>query len=750
MKKPYSIILLLLISLSSYSQNLSKETAFLDSLLQEMTLLEKLGQLNLSGGAAGIPVIGNGDAREDYIRQGLIGCSGGFKSQQIAVNESRMGIPLIAGRDIIHGHTTIFPIPLASACSWNLPLIEKSARIAAVESTVSGTCWNYSPMVDICRDPRWGRIAEGAGEDPWYGAQIAKAMVRGYQGDDLSASNTMMACMKHFALYGASEGGRDYNTVDMSRVSMFNEYLLPYKAAVEEGVGSVMTSFNIVEGIPATGNSWLMNDLLRDDWKFDGFVVTDYTAINEMIHHGVGDLATVVKKALHAGVDMDMVGEGYMREIPKLLAENQVTIEQVNQACRRVLEAKQKLGLFDDPFKYFQPDLAKKVILCQEHLDVSLELAQQSIVLLKNEKKILPLEKKGTIGVIGPLAFTKSDLLGMWCAYNETKHLKTIFTAVKEAAKGKAKVIGAEGTLFTTDEYLLNRNKEEKDHIAINQNDLEKMKKDALRVAQQSDVIVAVMGETRDWSGEAASRADISLPKCQQDLLKELLAFNKPLVLVLANGRPLALKWENENIDAIVEAWHGGTRAAEAVADVLFGDVNPSGKLCVSFPVSVGQIPVYYNHKKTGRPYDETYKFTSKYLDIPNEPLFPFGFGLSYTQFEYGEIQIDKKVLLPNETLTVSIEIENTGDIDGYEVVQLYINDPVAEISRPVKELKNFSRVGLKAGESRVIKFKLTTEDLKYYHPDLSYDFDFGKFILYVGGNSRDVKETSFELRSSN
>ena len=747
MNKPYCIILLLLISFSTYSQNSKGDADFLDSLLQEMTLLEKIGQLNLSGGAAGIPVIGKGDAREDYIRQGLIGCSGGIKSQRIAVNESRLGIPLIAGRDIIHGHTTIFPIPLASACSWNLPLIEKSARIAAIESTVSGTCWNYSPMVDISRDPRWGRIAECAGEDPWYGAQIAKAMVRGYQGDDLAASNTMMACMKHFALYGASEAGRDYNTVDMSRVSMFNEYMLPYKAAVDAGVGSVMTSFNLVEGIPATGNSWLMNDLLRDRWNFDGFVVTDYTAINEMMHHGIGDLTMVVKKALKAGVDMDMVGEGYMKEIPKLLEKNQVTIDQVNIACRRILEAKQKLGLFNDPFKYFQPELAKKVVLCQAHLDASLELAQQSIVLLKNQNEILPLKKRGTIGVIGPLAFTKSDLLGMWCAHNETDHLKTIYTAIKEAAAGKAKILGAEGTLFTTDEYLLNRNKEEKDHIIIDTQQLEQMKKEALKVARKSDVILAVMGETRDWSGEAASRADISLPKCQQDLLKNLLALNKPVVLVLANGRPLALKWENENVDAIVEAWHGGTRAAEALANVLFGEVNPSAKLTVSFPVSVGQIPVYYNQKRTGRPYDETYKFTSKYLDIPNEPLFPFGYGLSYTQFEYGTIQIDKKNIFPGDSLTVSVELKNEGDVDGAEVVQLYINDPVAEISRPFKELKNFQKVNLKAGESKVLHFVITTDDLKYYHSDLSYDYDFGKFNIYVGGNSRDVQEISFELK---
>ncbi|WP_282014632.1 beta-glucosidase BglX [Marinifilum flexuosum] len=722
-----------------------KMDQFIDELMDKMTLQEKLGQLNLSSGVGNLKVITEGEGRADFIRQGLIGASQGRKSQEIAVKESRLGIPLIAGKDVIHGHTTTFPIPLAMACMWDLDLIEKHARIAAEESSVLGINWTYSPMVDISRDPRWGRCAEGAGEDTWYGSQVAKAYVKGYQGDDLSKPNTIMACVKHFALYGASEAGRDYNTVDMSRQVMFQDFLPPYKAAFDAGAGSAMSSFNLVDGIPATGNQWLMTDLLRTQWGFDGFVVTDFTAINEMIHHGMGNLEEVSVQALKAGIDMDMVGQGFIGTLSKSVEEGKISMEYIDTACRRVLEAKYKLGLFENPFQYFNPKKAKQIVLSDEHLAEARNIAKRSIVLLKNAKKTLPLKKKGSIAVVGPLADSKMDMLGTWAGTRKDDKIVTILNGIKNVGD-KVEVLYAKGSYATEDPFLLNRNKKKKDFIVQTAEESAKMLDEAKETAAKADVIVAVLGEPRAWSGEAASRADIGIPECQKRLLRAMLATGKPVVLVLSNGRPMTIAWENENVDAILETWHLGTEAGNAIADVLFGDYNPAGKITATFPVAVGQIPIYYNHKRTGRPIIEDFKFTSKYLDIPNEPLYPFGYGLSYTSFEYSDITLDKTEMGVNDTITATITVKNTGEFDGEEVVQLYINDPAASISRPVKELKGFEKMMIKKGETATISFAITAKELAFFRKGLSYGVEAGEFNLYIGTNSSEVKEAQFHL----
>lgn len=741
------IILLLtvmgFIQLHAQEQKMDK---FIDDLMAKMTLLEKLGQLNLSGGVGALDINAEGDKRLDYIRKGLIGIAQGKKEQEIAVKESRLGIPLLAGRDVIHGYTTIFPIPLAMSCTWEPKLIEKHARIAAEEASVNGIAWTWSPMVDISRDPRWGRVAEGAGEDPFLGSLIAQAYIRGYQGDDLSASNTIMACVKHFALYGGSESGRDYNNVDMSRLSMFEYFFPPYKAAFDAGAASAMTSFNVVDGVPATGNKWLMNDLLRKSWGFDGVIVTDYTAINEMIYHGLGDLQEVSALALKASVDIDMMGQGYIGTLSKSLKEGKVTQADIDNACRRVLEAKYKLGLFRDPFKYFNEEKAKKIILNDEYLKEARKIAARSIVLLKNKNQLLPLSKKTNIAVVGPLADSKFDMLGTWAITDDTSKVVTILEGIQQAVGGKGQIYYAKGSYATMDTFLLNRNIGNSPRITRSFSKSEKMLKEAKDVAKNADVIVAVLGEPRDWSGEASSMSNIDLADCQKTLLKEMLATGKPVVLVLANGRPMTITWENENVPAIIEAWHGGTMAGAGLADVLFGDYNPSGKITSTFPVNVGQIPIYYNHRNTGRPYIEGYKFTTKYLDIPNEPLYPFGYGLSYTEFEYSNISLSDTLLNSDESLTASITLKNTGKFDGEEVVQLYIRDIAASVSRPVKELKGFQKVFIKSGESKVIQFKISVEDLKYYHSDLSYGADSGEFEIQIGGNSRDVQKTIFQF----
>ena len=747
MKKYIGILLLSLATLSCNNERNNspmknkKMNRFIDSLMSQMTLKEKLGQLNLSGG------IGETTTEKsiiEYIGEGLIGSARGRKEQEAAVNQSRLGIPLISGLDIIHGYQTTFPIPLAMSCMWDLALIEEQARIAAEEATTEGINWTWSPMVDICRDARWGRIAEGAGEDPWYSGLVAQAYIRGYQGDDMSKPNTLMACVKHVALYGASEAGRDYNTVDMSRITMFQDYLPPYKAAFDANVGSAMTSFNVVDAVPATGNQWLMNDLLRKQWGFDGLVVTDYTAIMEMIHHGLaGNLQEASIMALKSNVDMDMMSQGFISTLPQSLKEKKITIEEIDRACRRVLEAKYKLGLFDNPFQYFDKEKAKRIILSKEHLAVARDIAARSVVLLKNENKTLPLSKKGKIAVVGPLAHSRIDMLGTWAATSDTTKVVSILEGIQTIAGKKAKVMYAKGAYATIDTFLLNRNNSQKQPIVHSSVTAKRMLTQAKSIAQKADVIIAVLGEPRAWSGEAASRSDIGIPHSQKKLLKSMLATGKPVVLVLANGRPMTIQWETENVPAILEAWHGGTMAGMGVADVLFGDYNPSGKLTTTFPFSVGQIPIYYNHKNTGRPYVHKQKFTGKYLDIPNEPLFPFGYGLSYTTFEYSDISLNKKELKGDESLIASVTIKNTGEYDGEEVVQLYINDPVASVSRPLKELKGFKKIKINAGDSKKVEFKITPKHLKFFSSNLRYDWEEGEFNIYIGTNSQEVRQTS-------
>ena len=749
MKKLGFILLLLASFINAQGQD-EKMNKFISDLMNKMTVEEKIGQLNLTTAGGFVTGSAVNEMTHQKLQKGQIGgmlnalsLSSMRAFMDIAVKESPHHIPLLFGMDVIHGYQTVFPIPLAMSCLWDMALVEKSARIAAQEATANGIAWTYSPMVDIARDPRWGRIAEGAGEDPWLGSQVAKALVKGYQGNDLSLDNTMMACVKHFALYGAVEAGRDYNTVDMSKVTMYNDYLPPYKAAVEAGAGSIMTSFNVVDDIPSSGNRWLLTELLRNQWGFKGFVVTDYTAINEMINHGMGDLQTVSALALKAGTDMDMVGEGFLTTLKKSLDEGKITINDIDLACRRVLEAKYKLGLFADPYLYMNEERAKKDLMTPENLKAAREIATRSMVLLKNDKQILPLKKSGTIAVIGPLGDSKKDMIGTWAIAGNQDKISTIVEGLRNIGGNSVTVLYSKGSELTDNPLLLKSDSPlspDQKNSSETVTSPEQLLKEALQTAKKADVIVAVLGEPSAWSGEASSMSDIGIQKVQQNLLKALLGTGKTVVLVLINGRPMTLPWENANVSAILEAWAGGTETGNAVASILFGDYNPSGKLTTTFPISVGQIPLYYNHKNTGRPIDSNNKFTSKYLDISNDPLYPFGYGLSYTTFEYGDIKLSKSKLKGDEKLTASVTLTNTGKVAGEEVVQLYIQDPAASISRPVKELKNFKKVLLQPGEKKDINIEITTNDLKFYNSDLKYDWEPGDFVIYIGSNSRDVK----------
>ena len=749
MLKKFLVVALMLSVQFSFAQDAKMKT-FVDGLMKKMTLDEKIGQLNLPG--AGDITTGQASNSDigKQITEGKVGGLFNIKSeakirdvQKVAVEQSRLKIPLIFGMDVIHGYETVFPIPLGLSCSWDMDEIEKSARIAATEASADGICWTFSPMVDIARDPRWGRIAEGAGEDPYLGSQIAKAMVKGYQGSDLTKNNTIMACVKHFALYGAAEAGRDYNTVDMSHLRMYNEYLPPYKAAVDAGAGSVMSSFNEIDGIPATGNKWLMTDVLRKQWGFKGFVVTDYTAINEMIAHGMGDLQTVSALALNAGTDMDMVGEGFLTTLKKSLKEGKVTQQQIDAACRRILEAKYKLGLFDDPYRYCDDQRAKTEIYTDANRKIARQIAADCFVLLKNQNNVLPLKKSGTIGLIGPLADAKENMPGTWSVAANFSKAISLLTGLKDAVGDNAKILYAKGSFLDYDSLFEQRagmfgkgfNREGKTS--------EQLLQEALNVAAQSDVIIAALGESAEMSGESSSRSNIDIPKAQEDLLKALLKTGKPVVLVLFTGRPLTIKWEDENVPAILNVWFGGSEAGYAISDVLFGDVNPSGKLTTTWPQNVGQVPLYYNHKNTGRPLPEGQwfqKFRSNYLDVSNDPVYPFGYGLSYTNFTYGDLKLSSTSLKGSQTLKASVDVTNSGNVDGKEVVQLYIRDMVGSITRPVKELKGFQKIFLKAGETKTVTFDVTSNDLKFYNSQLKYDWEPGDFIIMVGGNSRDVK----------
>ena len=758
---------------------------FIDALMKKMTVDEKIGQLNL-------PVTGDittGQAKSSdiagKIKRGEVGGLFNLKGvekirdvQKLAVENSRLGIPLLFGMDVIHGYETIFPIPLGLSCTWDMKAIEESARIAAVEASADGISWTFSPLVDISRDPRWGRVSEGSGEDPFLGSLIARAMVNGYQGKEpssqLKRNDEIMACVKHFALYGAGEGGRDYNTVDMSRQRMYNEYFPPFEAAIEAGVGSVMASFNEVDGVPATANKWLMTDVLRGQWGFGGFVVTDYTGISEMIDHGIGDLQTVSARAINAGVDMDMVSDGFVSTLKKSIQEGKVSMMTLNTACRRILEAKYKLGLFDDPYKYCDPKRPARDIFTRSHRDAARRIASESFVLLKNDNQTLPLKATGTIAVIGPLADTRANMPGTWSVAAVLDRSPSLIEGLREMvgrmdemplnqpnepwyiplmengadinllyAKGSNLISDAayeeRATMFGRS---LNRD---------NRTDAELLK-EAIATANKADVIVAALGESSEMSGESSSRTNLDLPDVQQTLLKALVATGKPVVLVLFTGRPLVLNWEQANVPAILNVWFGGSEAAYAIGDVLFGRVNPSGKLTMSFPQNVGQIPLYYAHKNTGRPlHDGKWfeKFRSNYLDVTNEPLYPFGFGLSYTTFAYSDISLSQTSMNMQGVLTASVNVTNTGAFPGGEVVQLYIRDLVGSTTRPVKELKGFERIYLQPGQTRTVTFKIAPEMLKFYNYDLQYVVEPGDFSIMIGPNSRDVQTASIRLIDS-
>jgi len=735
-----------------------KMDKFISDLMNKMTLEEKVGQMNLPSEGDIITGLSKNSNIGVKIKKGQVGGMFNIKGvdkireiQRIAVEESRMKIPMLFGMDVVHGYETVFPIPLGLSASWDLAAIEESARIAATEASADGICWTFSPMVDIARDPRWGRVSEGSGEDPFLGGQIAKAMVRGYQGKDnsFSLNTNILACVKHFALYGAAEGGRDYNTVDMSRVRMYNEYLYPYKAAVEAGVGSLMASFNVIDGIPAHGNKWLLTDLLRNQWHFNGFTVADYGGISEMTNHGMGDLKTVSEIALKAGLDMDMVSEGFLSSFTKSIQEGKVIQAQIDAACRKVLEAKYKLGLFTNPYKYCDAKRAKSDIYTNENRAVARKIAAESFVLLKNENNLLPLSKNKTIAVIGPLGNSRSNMPGTWSVAAKLDKPATVVEGLQSVAGKNTKITYAKGSNLTDDAALetnstmfgrsLNRDNRTNDELL----------KEALKAAENADVIVATLGESSEMSGESSSRTDIGIPDVQQQLLKELLKTGKPVVLVLFTGRPLTLVWEHENVPAILNVWFGGSEAGTAIADVVFGDVNPSGKLTSTFPRSVAQVPLYYNHLSTGRPAsDKSFeKFRSNYLDEKNAPLYPFGFGLSYTKFSYGDIKLNSNSMDANGEITAKVSITNSGKVDGKEIVQLYIRDIVGSISRPVKELKGFQKIHLKAGETKTVEFKITPEILKFYNSNLEHVAEPGEFEVMIGGSSNDVKSEKFELK---
>lgn len=721
-----------------------------------MTLDEKIGQMNLPVGADIVTGdIMNSDIGAD-IAAGRVGgvfnmkgCGKIREYQRIAVENSRLGIPLIFGMDVVHGYETVFPIPLALSCSWDMDAIEESARIAASEASAAGICWTFSPMVDISREPRWGRVAEGAGEDPRLGAEIARAMVRGYQGRNMEADDEIMACVKHFALYGAPEGGRDYNTVDMSRQRMFNEYFEPYKAAAEEGAGSFMTSFNVVDGIPASGNRWLFTDVLRDLWGFDGFVVTDYAAINEMMVHGLGGPNDVSKMAVDAGVDMDMAGGSYLATLKNLVASGKVSEEQIDTAVRRILEAKYRLGLFDNPYKYINPEREATQIYTQANREAARRIAAETFVLLKNNGNLLPLSADGKIALIGPLADAATHMQGMWSVAAVPGRNRSLRTAFAEAMADSSRLFYAKGANLYGDAEM--EAGASMANCIRDPRPAGELVAEALAVAEKADVIVAALGEGAESSGESASRAFLQLPGNQMELLKALVATGKPVVLLNFSGRPTVMTYEAENVPAVMNVWYAGSEGADAIADVVFGKVSPSGKLTASMPRSVGQIPLYYNHLNTGRPRSDGpavfEKYRSNYLDSPVTPLFPFGYGLSYTTFAYGPMKLSSAAMAPDGSVVVSVPVANNGSRAAAEVVQLYVRDLVASMSRPVKELKHFERVELQPGETKTVSFTITPADLSFYNSNLEFVLEPGEFDIMVGPSSAEVQTARLTVR---
>ena len=750
--KRLSLFIAAVLAASSVFAQKKPMTEFVNELMAKMTLEEKIGQLNLLPGGD----VTTGAIMDSPLAQltaaGQLGAVLNVKGQdkihelqRVAVKKSRLGIPLLIGLDVIHGNQTVFPIPLAQACSWNLKAIENGARIAAKEATAQGVNWVYSPMVDIAIDPRWGRVAEGAGEDPFLGCRIGEALVKGYQGN--YGKENAMACVKHFALYGAAEAGRDYNTVDMSRVRMYNQYLAPYKAAAEAGAGSFMSSFNVVDGVPATCNKWLLTDLLRKEWKYDGFVVTDYGSINEAIVHGIGDQSVTSELALKAGTDMDMCSNAFIKQLANLVKNGRVSQEDIDTACRRVLEAKYKLGLFDDPYRFCEPKRLKTDLYTAEHRKAARDMAAETFVLLKNDG-VLPLKKQGKIALIGPLGNNRSNMVGCWSTADTPELYSTLKEAMERAVGDKAQVVFAQGCNIYADENI---QKGATFGRPIDRVDDDKAKEEALRVAADADIIVCAMGEMAEMSGESSSRTDISLPRVQMELLKDLVATGKPVVMLNFAGRPTVMAWEAEHVNAILNVWFGGSEAGDAICDVLFGDKNPSGHLTMTMPKALGQIPIYYNHLNTGRPVPEGVteyrKYQSNYIDVRNDPLYPFGYGMSYTTFEYGKPRLSATTMKADGSITLTVNVRNSGNRDGDEVVQLYIHDMVATIARPVKELKGFERISLKAGESRDVTFTINADMLKFYNSNLQYVAEPGDFEAMVGGNSRDVQKIRFTLQ---
>ncbi len=725
---------------------------FIDDLMGRMTLEEKLGQINLPTGADVV----SGEVQNSPLAQMILdNQAGGFFNvkgvdkvydlQKLAVEQTRLGIPMLVGADVIHGYETIFPIPLALSCSWDTEAVERMARISAIEASADGVNWTFSPMVDICRDARWGRVAESGGEDPYLGSRIAEAYVRGYQGD-LKDNDEILACVKHFALYGASESGRDYNTTDMSLYRMYNGYFPPYKAAVEAGCATVMSSFNLINGTPATACKWLLTDILRKEWGFDGMLVTDYNSIKEMNSHGVAPMKEASVLALKAGTDMDMVSGGFLNTLKESLEEDLVSQAEIDAACRRVLEAKYRLGLFEDPYKYCDTTRVDSQMFTPEHRAAAREIAAETFVLLKNSDNVLPLKPKGRIALIGPLADAQNNMCGTWAMSCPTDQHITLLEGLRKAVDKRAEVVYAKGSNIyydaTTEKYASRPR-------TTTRGDEKALFNEAMRVAAGADVIVAALGECCEMSGESASRTEIEIPDAQKDLLKALVKTGKPVVLVLFTGRPLVLNWEDENVDAILNVWFAGSEAGDAIADVLLGKVNPSGKLTTTFPRAVGQMPLAYNVMNTGRPdrNDERFnRYLSNYLDQRNTPLYPFGYGLSYTTFEYGEMSLSAETMPAGGSLDVTLTICNTGSYDGTEIVQLYIRDLYASSARPVKELKNYQRVFLKAGESKEVRFTLTEEDLKFYNAELEYVCEPGEFEVMAGPNSRDLQKKKFVL----
>jgi beta-glucosidase len=696
----------------------------LDELIGSMTLEEKIGQLSLFTSDWDVTGPTLNTNYKKYIREGKVGAIFNAYTvdyvrelQRMAVEESRLKIPLIFGYDVIHGHRTIFPIPLGQAATWNMEAISRSEQIAALEATAEGLNWTFAPMVDISRDPRWGRVAEGAGEDTWLVSKIAEARVRGFQGTDLKSGKSLLACVKHFAAYGAPQAGRDYHTVDMSALSLYEWYLPPYKAAIDAGVGSVMTSFNEINGVPSTCNPWLLTDLLRHNWGFRGFIVSDYTSVNELVPHGI---AATEKEAamlsLNAGLDMDMQGSTFLLSLGNLVSEKKVDETRINAAVKVILEAKENLGLFDDPYRYCNKEREQNEIMTAEHLAFARHMVAESCVLLKNDNQTLPIPinvKK--IVVIGPLGDSRKDMLGNWSAAGNWEKCVTLVEGLKEKYKGKADVSYIRG---------------------CNTNDLDKSGfAEASRAAAESDFVVLALGEDGWMSGEASSRSSIDLPGVQNELAEEIVKTGKPLAVVLFNGRPLAISRLHQAVPAILEAWFGGTQAGHGIADILAGDYNPSGKLTMTFPQNVGQVPLFYNAKNTGRPFNPANsndKYKSRYLDVSNAPLYPFGHGLSYTRFDF----TDLKTILRDDKILISLNVTNDGNMDGEEVVQLYVRDKVGTITRPLKELKGFQKIKLKKGEKREITFQLTRDDLGFYHPDLTKYFEPGEFTVMAGPDS--------------